>query len=302
MLHEDVKLDVGGTLRLTPPETGRPSSASCSLYTPAGALIGTASVTVDAVSTTVSANASEGDLSLTLTSVASVAVRGVYQVTCDDGERLTVRVRAIRGSVVDLYAPLPRDVDSTSTFYGTSMTAPVSAARATPLGDGYEARWEYTADSVALYATTRYSVVRSVWPAYLGTVAGLRDYAGRLLTPEREASYERGSAYLGELERASRSVRLDLISRGRTPSRFRTFANFDDVVYQRVLLDLAESGMVYAEAFAGDPLSYIQLQRERYDRMLTQALTATADYDSDEDGVVSDAEKDATPRVNRWLR
>lgn len=302
MLHRDIQLDVGGTLIVQPPETGRPSSLTCSIYLPTGALIASPTATVDAVNTTVAASASEGDESLTLTSAANVAVRRHYVVVCDDGERLTIRVRAIRGAVVDLYQPLPRDVDAGSLCYGTRITAPVTSGQATPIGDGYEARWAYTVDGVAVRCNTRWSVVRTVWPDIIGTVAGLRDYAGRLLTPERENNHTRNAGYLDEIERATRGLKATLIQRGRTPARFRSFAAFEDVVYQRVLLDLAEDGSVYPAAYAGAPEQWLTVCRERYERMLSEALAATADYDADADGAVSTTEAEQTPRYARLSR
>ncbi len=302
MLHSDIQLDVGGTLTLYPTETGRPSSATVTLVSASGASLATPSVTIDAVNTTVSTNASEGAESLTLTSASGVTARRHYVVVCDDGERLTVRVRAIRGSVVDLYSPLPRDVDSTSTFYGTMMTAPVTAGVATPIAAGLEARWIFTTDSIVRRVNTRWSVVRSVWPELLGTVAGLREAHGRLLTPEREANHQRGAGYSDEIARASRNVRLDLIQRNRHPSRFRSFSAWDDVVYQRVVLDLSEDGYVMPEAYANNPSDWVQLCRERYERMVTQALAATEDYDESEDGTVSTTEAETTSHYARLTR
>ena len=302
MLHRDIQLDVGGTLIVQPPETGRPSSATCAIYTPAGTSIATPTATVDTVNTTVAANASEGATSLTLTSATGVTARRHYVVVCDDGERLTVRVRAIRASVVDLYQPLPRDVDATSLFYGTRITAPVTSAQATPIGDGYEARWVYTVDGVVTRVNTRWSVTRSVWPDAIGTVAGLRDYAGRLLTPERESNHARNAGYLDEMERATRGLKSALIQRGRVPARFRSYAAFEDVTYQRVLLDMAEEGTVFPEVYASAPEQWLTVCRERYERMLTEAMAATADYDSDEDGAVSESEAEATPRYARLSR
>lgn len=302
MLHADIQLDVGGTLSVTPTGSGRPSSATCTLYNPDGTSIATPAATVDTVNTTVASNASEGAEALTLTSATGVSVRRAYVVVCDDGERLTVRVRAIRGSVVDLYSPLPRDVDATSSFYGTTITAPVTGAVATPLGDGYEARWVWTADSVVNRVNTRWSVVRTVWPDALGTVAGLRTFAGRLLTPERESNHQRNAGWLDEIERATRGLKLTLIQRGRTPARFRSFSAFEDVVYQRVVLDLAEGGEVFPAAYASAPEQWVAVCRDRFERMLTDAMAATSDYDEDASGVVDESEADATPRYLRLSR
>lgn len=296
MLHADIQLDVGGTLSVTPTGSGRPSSATCTLYSPGGTSIATPTATVDPVNTTVASNASEGAEALTLTSTTGVAVRRAYVVACDDGERLTVRVRAIRGSVVDLYSPLPRDVDATSSFYGTAVTAPVTSGVATPIDDGYEARWVFTQDGATVRVNTRWSVVRSVWPDALGTVAGLRAFAGRLLTPERESNHQRNAGYLDEIERATRALKLQLIQRGRTPARFRSFGAFEDAVYQRVLVDMAEGGELFPPAYASDPAAWLTVCRDRYERLLTDALAATADYDEDQSGVVSTAEAEWTPR------
>lgn len=303
MLHEDLQLAVGGTLTLRPTGTGRPSAASVELYDPAGTRVATPTATIDSVDTTLSVDADEGDDSVTLASATGVEARRHYVLQSDDGERLFVRVRAVRGAVVDLYIPLPRAVASGSRLYGTVLTAPVTSGVAATVGQGYEARWTFTQDGSAQRVNSRWNVVRSVWPRLLGSLQGLLSHAPHTLTPERESRTGRnGQAYLDALERASDELRLAIIKRGRNPAQFRSFGAFERVVYDQVLFGLGEDGVVVPQAYQGNIQLYVDTLRVRVDTGLTAALAATEDYDADHDGVVSDTERAATRRLYRIER
>lgn len=302
MLPSEVQLDVGGSLRFQPTQQGRPSAAACALYSPEGASLGAATVTVDPVDTTLTAEAAESDESLELTTTTGVQARAHYVVELDDGQRVVVRVRATRGTTVDLFAPLDRAITDGARFYSTRMTAPVAAGVATPTAEGYEARWTYTTDGVVQRAVSRWSVVRSPWPTSLGTVEGLATYAGHLLSPLRETSSQRGLRFADELEHATSQLRRDLIDKGRRPGLFRSFASFEEPVYERLLFDLAETGAVVPSIYSNNPSEYVAIRRERYTRMLLQAMSATEDYDADGDGVVTKDEAKTTARTFRFSR
>jgi hypothetical protein len=290
-------LDVGGSIAFEPTEIGRPSAGSVSIHDPGGTSLSTPSVTIDSVNTTLGSAAAAGSSQLTVASGTGITARRRYLLTDADGERDWVHVRAVSGTTVTLFDPLENSFASGATFQGCRLSATVASASCDELGEGYEARWVYTIGGVQYKAQTRFDVVRSVWPALLGSTQGLRAYARGLLTPAREGG--RGLAFLEELEAASQQVRRDIRARGRDPSRFRSFDAFEEVVYDQVLVRLASTGDIVPRDWTAE--SWLQERRNCYDTNLAVAMQVTRDYDENQDGVTTTAERNARPDVVRIL-
>ncbi|MBT9557899.1 MAG: hypothetical protein IV100_17820 [Myxococcales bacterium] len=280
-------LDVGGSIVFEPPEIGRPSAATVSIHSPAGTQLTAPSVTIDPVNTTLSSAASAGATTLSVASASNIAARRRYLVIDSDGEREWVRVRSISGTTVTLFDPIENALSSGSTFQGCRLTATAAAAACPVLDEGYEARWVYTIGSVESKAQTRFDVVRSPWPTVIGSSEGLKTYARHLVSPAREGG--QGLGWLDDIEKATQMVRRDIMVRGLDPSRFRSFEAFEDVVYEKVILRLAESGDVVPRDWTGD--TWLQERRNIYDAALSTAMQVTKSYDENQDGVTNSSER-----------
>jgi len=303
-MNAEIRLDAGGTLAFIPPIQSRPTAVTCTLVTPSAVTLGTPTVTIDPVNTTTSASAVAGDLSITLTAITGVTARRHYVLATSKGELAQVRLKSVTSSskVVTLFSPLRFDVASGSTFVGVSLSAPVSAANAATLGEGYEARWAITTSGGTHTEVTRWDVVRSVWPADLVTTADLERFAGPLLSAEIQGADTYGLAFLDEIENAEENVRTDILEQGRRPSLFRSFASFKTPIMERVLLDMAYMGRAVPAIDQQDPAGYRQMREQRYARALAQALATTKDYDLDESGTADAAEMAARNQVLRLRR
>ena len=305
-VNQEVPLDAGGTLSFEPTVRRRPTSASCTLVTPAAATLATPTVVLDPVDTTTDAAALAGDVELTLDDTTGIVARRSYIVSTPEGEGAEVRVRSVSADGVVLFSPLRFDVPDESSFFGVRMTAPVTAGNAAILDEGYEARWVFTVgegdDEEELTAVTRWDIVRSAWPADLVTPAQLERYAGSVLSVEIQSADTYGLAFLDELEQAADDVRTDILEQGRRPSLFRSFGAFVVPVMERTLLNMAYLGRGIPAVDQNDPSGYRAMREQRYAQAFSKALGTTKDYDIDESGTATAAEAQERLRVLRFIR
>lgn len=290
----EIQVDVGGSLVFDPPQMGRPSSATCTLYKPDGTSIASPVVTIDSVSTTLSASAAAKATTLTLTSVTGVTVGRRYIVTGSDGQSEWVRVKSVDSGtkVATLFEATSYAYDSADTFVGNRLTIPVSAGNAATLDEGYEARLTYTISGTSYMTTVWYDVVRSVWSEDIAPSFEFRDYAGRLAAKILQATDRDGLAYQDELRQATDLVRQDIRDRQLRPGLFRSAAGFKRPIFERVLLLWAEQGHNLPQTWQSDPSGYLTVRRETYAQALAAALSSTP-YDADESGTVTDRERTA---------
>ena len=293
-MNAAIPLSAGGSLVFEPTTRARPLTATCTLITPAAAELDTPTVTIDPVDTTLDEAALAGDLEIVVADADDIAPRRYYVLRTVAGESALVRVRAVRTVeavvTVTLYSPLRFDAPEGSVFFGVQLSATVTDEAAATLGEGYEARWEWTTADGTQTGVTRWDVVRSAWPADLVTTADVERYAGATLTGEIQGADAYGLAFLDELERAGDGVRTDIQVQGRRPDLFRSFDAFKTPVIERLLLELAYLGRGIPAVDQNDPAAYRNLRAERYAQALSQALAVTKDYDADESGAADAAE------------
>lgn len=298
-MRQQLQVDVGGTVRFTPPTMDRPSSPTVSIVDVGGTELEAPAASVDSVNTTLSAEAAAAAESITLTSVTGLVARRHYVLAGADGEREWVRVRSINSAtkVVTLYEPLVSDYPVGAAFYGTELSAPVAAESAATLAEGYEARWTYTAGGEEHTGTTRWDVVHTAWPAQITTTQALRSYAGQLVG--RDLQRPGNADFEDVLDHAFERVLEDIRARGRDPSRFRSIDAWQRVVHEAALLHLAEQADVLPASYRDQPTEWLRLRRERYDEVMSVTLSAAKDYDADQSGTVSAGEAAVAGQVMR---
>ncbi len=142
-MFQAVLKSVGGTID-TYFLGARPTTVTVSLYTGEGAVkVDAASATVDAVTTTLSAQALKGATTVSLASATGVVVGRRYGLgtTSSTQPREVVTVRDLASSVATLWAPLMQTHASASAFGGTRVSYAVTSTQADTLWwDGYS-RW-----------------------------------------------------------------------------------------------------------------------------------------------------------------
>jgi hypothetical protein len=157
--------NVAGTLEFYCPEGVPSGTASLRVYkTGDSAISGTWPQTVAAstANTTTSASASEGGMSLTLTSATGFSAGERYWVQTTTGQRFEIKAVGIAVSTKILYLdqPLRVAVPSGSAIASAKYTYTLTSAQNGELWRRYRAVWSYTVSGVARTATQYYSVVR----------------------------------------------------------------------------------------------------------------------------------------------
>ena len=301
-MNKQIRYSSGGTLVFDPPQHGRPSAATVSIYDPNGAehVAPAPTVTIDSVNTTLNGAASEGDTSLTLTSAAGIVVGRYYDLEASDGRVERFRAAAVSGAVVTLAEELGGAYADGSAVTGNRLTATIASGDADPLDEGYEARWSYTIDATAYYANTLFDVVRSPWPDVVLRPHEFRQYTPGLSGPHNEASYFGSVDFGDELEIATERVRVDIAARGMRPDLFRSFDHFKRPIAYAVIVIWAEAGINMPAAYVDQPELWLETRREVYARALDDALNVTRSYDADDSGTVTDSEREKRLGILRW--
>lgn len=175
MRHLEIIFGLAGqTLWLDPPELARASAPTATVYRLGNSDDGptepatTGAASVDAVDTTLVADALAGDNTLTLTSGASVARGRRYLITSSIGLAEHVDVVAVAGAAVTLQRPLGNDYAAGAKFQGErvsiALADPWTADRSklSDVGDcaGYRVRWTYAIDGAPQLAVTYFDLVR----------------------------------------------------------------------------------------------------------------------------------------------
>lgn len=148
------------------PEEGRPSATpSVAILDRFGNTItaaNTTSVTQETANTTLSAGASEGDRSVTLTAATGFEYRGSYLLTNALGQWEWVRSRGVNTStgVMTLDEALEFDHASGATIVGTAFYYTLDATETATLDYLYRAQATYTVDSIVYTTEVPFDVVR----------------------------------------------------------------------------------------------------------------------------------------------
>jgi hypothetical protein len=190
--HAEIIFGLAGqSIYIDPPELARASSPAVTVYMlfqsddgPAEAAT-TGNPSVDAVDTTLAADASPGDTVITLASGADVARGQRYLLTSSAGLSEHVDVLGVAGTSITLQRPLINDYAEGAAFQGTRISVALDASWVsnrnkltdaglapdvtllerhhaldvtTPLG--YRVRWTYTIDGAPQLAATYFDLVR----------------------------------------------------------------------------------------------------------------------------------------------
>lgn len=142
--------------------TGVPTAATVRIGTTSTAIPTSAdNATIDAVNTTVTAAASEGDTSLTVASATFVA--GVKYLVTDPGKYPLVVEAQTGGTTTTLYLkdPLPHAVTTSATVKGIRVSHALTADETSEEGPGI-AVWSATVDGVEFVFTDSFRVVRRI--------------------------------------------------------------------------------------------------------------------------------------------
>jgi len=293
-MNQEIVLDVGGSVYFDPARRVRPSSATVTLYTPGGAEhVASAAATVDSASTTTSSGASAGDTSLALTDASSFTVGRYYVISGSDGLTEEIRIERIVSNTVHLEEPIAYEYSSGASVFGRRLSLAVTSGQATPLDEGYEARWVITySDSAVERVNTLYDVVRSTWPGVLVSWGDFRRYAGASLSSQlMEAADFDGLQFQDEIAEATERVRIDLLDRGHRSGLFRSFDAFRKPIVMAVIAKWAMDGVNIPPSKVDDADGWAERREEAYIDALSDALNTTRSYDADESGAVSESER-----------
>src|SRR3990167_2718918 len=170
MFKKTLKKDVGGTLEFYPPE-GVSSSATITIKKSDNSALTTAvsgvSATIDSVSTTLSANADEGDTQISVTSATGITAKLKYLMTASDGRVQEVTVMAISGTTISLLEPLNFSFVSTNTFKGYRLSYSFSSGNSDDNHKKLRATWTYTVSSVSYSYTQRVDIAENPFKSTL---------------------------------------------------------------------------------------------------------------------------------------
>ena len=222
-MNAEIVKDVGGDVLLETPQTGRPSSATVTIYKPDGTeLVASGAATIDPCNTTLSASASAGATSISVASATGIEVGRHYVLSSSSSQEEWVRVKAIDSLVITLAQDLAYWYETGDTFVGTRLTKSISAANAAELEEGYSASWVYTTAGTDYRVNTFFDVVLSKWSDIVIASHEFRLRAGDMALAEFEALEAEGLDFRDDIYHATRLIRQECASRGFRPSLFRS--------------------------------------------------------------------------------
>jgi hypothetical protein len=293
-MNQELVLDVGGDLYFDPARKSRPTSATVALYTPGGAEhVASASATLDTANTTLASGASAGDTSISLSSATGFTVGAYYLIEGADGLEEEIRAARIVGSTLHIEQPLAYAYSSGAAVFGRRVSVSLSGANATPIDEGYEARWVITyADSTTERINTLFDVVRSKWPETLLSWGDFRRYAGPSLSGRvMQATDFDGLQFQDEIAESTERVRRDLLERGHRSGLFRSFDAFRKPIVMACIAKWAADRVNIPPSQLDDPDGWATYREEIYIDAISDALNVTRSYDENDDGTVSESER-----------
>lgn len=303
MLTQDLIFNVGNQSFFYDPPEGQPTGtptvqvfAVMSDDTGPTVPATTGACTVDSVSTTTSANASQGDRFVTVVSATGITRGRRYLLGSSNGDQEWVHVVAVNGLNVTFRHPLQNAyasgtalvgcrisiaVDSTfstTSTYITDVLDPTGRAWLTannaiawiPGAAGYRLRWSYTVNGTATIGVSfanlvRYQAKNLVTP--IDVDARFPGWIDRLPTDYQE---EQGARIIDE---AFRALKMDALGDDQVLRRMR-----DTEVIRELTIFRANLIAVEASAFAGNESAFDQqrialareLYSQRYDQLMRQ--------------------------------
>jgi hypothetical protein len=311
MARQRFQAGIGGTLRLVPAEArlfGRPSAATITIRSTLGTDLPTpvtdSAATADAVDTTLSTAAAQGDRQLVLASVVGIQPGRHYLITGQDGEHLEVEADGVNGTTraVLLVEPLARDLAAGDAFQGLEVSYLLSGAQcpmpppglltaqallelevnaeSPSYGRLFRAAWTYTVAGTQYTADQLYEVRRRLLKPTLTADQVQRrlpaDWRDLVLGGPRAIERVIGDAWDDLLD--------ELAAKGYDPDRIMDADRLRRPHRSQVLVDLSASWL-------GD--TWIAWRKERIaeaDQDLQDALASGDWYDRAEDAVQAPSE------------
>ena len=302
-MNQSILLDTGGDLVFDVVQ-GRSSSVDADLYRHGTALDESPTVTNDSCDTTINASAAAGALSLSVASATGITAGRRYLIDNGENEPEWVDVKSVSGTTVTLHRAVAYAYESGDTFVGTRVTCAVTAAAAANRGEGNECRWTFVVGGVTYKPISRWDVVRHMWPPEGQIVATWEflEYADGLVHEELEDEESEGLDFSRELKSADNRVRRTLLARGTHHDRYRDSSEFKDAICERALLTWAEKGVNIPATYQDDPETWLEIRKAAFQSVLVDAMNTSRDYDADESGVVTEAERKQLIGTTRMVR
>jgi hypothetical protein len=256
----------------------------------------TGACSVDSVSTTLSATASLGDVSITVASASGLVIGRRYLLTNAGGEAEWIEVKSIASTTIGLRRPLLNDQTTDATLKGCRISIGVNTTWVNDVQNiieldagyaGYRLRWAYTVASVARigvsYADlTRYAYKNLVSPLDVDT--RFPGWIDRLPPDYQE---DQGVALVDE---AFHAVRMDALGDEQVVRRIRNTEVLRElVIYRAAWLAIEHNAMLGAANAEA-----IKVVEDAYQRRYNQLLRAPK-FPTDEAGGGAGGESDAAP-------
>lgn len=223
---------------------GIPSSVTASVYegeiSNDDAALWSPAVTVDSVSTTLSAAAGQGQAAglrnrLTVASASGLSAGVLYLLDNTSSQREVVEPKKIASTTVDLVHDLQYDYAITvSTLKGIRCSFTVDATWVAdennillPSEASYRVRWQYTVAGTVYNLQTYLRLVRKPFKSSVTYQDVVARWPHILDSQPREM---RGDKFARMLEAAEATVRSDIIAEGYKPEQFNDTENIDRLV------------------------------------------------------------------------
>lgn len=226
-------------------------------------------VAIEAVDTTLSANATAGDVTITVVDPTSIARRRQYLLGIE-----RVEVIGIAGSELTLRRPLLNDADAGATFESTRISIAVDATWSSDdvnltdceLGAGYRLRWTYTVDGIA-YVGVSYADLVRYSSQNLVTALDVDDrfpgFIDRLPPDNRE---NQGETFIRE---AFDQVRFDALGDAQVLRRMRDTFVLGELVKAKANVIAIENQVMRGGA---NMLDALKTARDTYDKRYQQLI------------------------------
>lgn len=268
----------------------RPSSATCRFLSPAGSVLLTPAVTVDALSRTVTAVSSDLEVQFTAAtgSGSPVAGRRYWWRTVDDGaQEALVMLSEYDANIWTLESGVPSDsVRVGDTLYGARLTTTITAAAAATRDVNYRIEWTVTnADGTVDVVTQIAHVVRTVYRDAV-TASDARDHLARTWP---DVCGSRGYGYFRSLAaRASARVWRKVRASGRFQHLLADPNDFEAAGRAALELELLDEQMVPANII--DRSQYRRDVEERMQREIDDVIASRPYDDTDSNNITDGAE------------
>ena len=256
----------------------RPDSGSvtASLYDPSGALLGTASVTIDNATSSVNAAATVGATSLNIGSTTNFRVGHRYLVGNSDPEEYSaefVTIKSKTTNTVTLLRPLMFDHSSGDPFAGTQVDMTVSSSLLGTIGQGYRVAIDYRVSGSAQPTQHHAFDVVRYYPVTNLNIETLRD-----LDPTLTKKVPSGTSF-EDLRTQTWEMICNRIRANYSPGS----------LVGACILTQAHAYLIrsiMAEIAGPDYIEYRNLMAQRFEEEFKVAMSA-ATFDADQDGATN---------------